>query len=79
MPDMYRDSDFPAVYRDGVLRPGRPLDLPDNTRVRVAIRRIDVSADEERRGRLAMAELRRKGVLRLNGWPPSRDELHERR
>lgn len=75
---MYHGHDISAVYVNGVLRPDAPLSLPENARVHVAIRRVEVTPDQEQRGRLLMQQLRQRGAIRLGGWRPTRTELHER-
>lgn len=77
--NMFRDQDIPATYSNGVLRPETPLQLPENARVRISIRRVEVTADQAREAQRALEAFRNRGGLKLGGWRPSRDELHERR
>ena len=76
---MDNDRDITVVYANGVLRPETPLNLPENSRMRIAIRRFEVTPQQEERGRAVMDDLRHRGVIRLGGWRPTREELHERR
>lgn len=46
--------------------------------MRISIRKIEVSPEQEAKAKAGMAALRKKGVIRLGGWKPRRDELHER-
>jgi predicted DNA-binding antitoxin AbrB/MazE fold protein len=71
-------GELAVVYESGVLRPEQPLDLPDHTRVVIAIRRIETSPESEAEGRRLLDEIRHRGDIRLAGWRPTRDELHER-
>jgi hypothetical protein len=43
-PDMKRKA-LNAVYTDGVLKPAEPLDLPDNSNVRITVEPADEAAD----------------------------------
>lgn len=66
------------VFENGVLRPETQLSLPEHTRLVVTIRRVDVTPESEAEGRRELAEILERCELRLNGWHPTRDELHER-
>ncbi len=71
-------TELAAIFENGVLRPESELDLPEHSRVIIRIRRIDVSADDERAGRELFGKLVERHGIELNGWKPSREELHER-
>jgi predicted DNA-binding antitoxin AbrB/MazE fold protein len=75
---MVMKNELAVVYESGVLRPEDPLNLPDRTRLVIAIRRIDTTPQAEAQGRELLHEIRRRGVIRLGGWRPTRDEIHER-
>lgn len=75
---MDRDQDIPATYSNGALRPDEPLHLPENSRVRVSIRRVEATPEQEAKARERLSEILRKGAVRLGGWRPTRDEMHER-
>ena len=68
-----------AVYVQGVLKPVRELDLPDQQRVRIIVEPISGSMAANRDEALARL---RAGTEQMNfhlqGSPPSRDELHDR-
>ncbi len=75
---MTSTGELTVVYESGTLRPEQPLDLPDHTRLLIAIRRVETSPEAEQEGRQLLTEIRRKGGIRLGSWHPTRDELHER-
>ncbi len=70
--------EFGVVWDGSVLKPLERLDLPAQTRLVVSVRRIDVTPERAAEGRRQMHEIRRSASVRLGGWRPSRDELHER-
>lgn len=73
------NGEIPVIYENGVFRPETPVDIPDRSRLRISIR-----DDLDRRDTPAMPlketleRLRARGLVRANGWRPTRDELHER-
>ncbi len=71
------NADIDVTYEDGVLRPDQALELPDWTRLRISIRRIEPTPEAEARARRKLNEIRDSGAIRLGGWRPRRDELHE--
>lgn len=75
---MDTSHEFAVVVDHGVLRPESQINLPDNTRLVVTIRRIDTTPQAEADGREALRRIRERGEIRLGGWHPRREELHER-
>ena len=49
------------------------LRLPENARMRISIRRIEVTPEQEARAKAGLAEIRRKGLIKLGGPLPTRD------
>ena len=75
---MNLDGELAVTYENGALRPDHNLGLPEGTRLVIAIRRVEVTPESERRGRAVIHDLRDRGHIRLAGWRATRDELHER-
>jgi len=75
---MKLDTGLAVVYERGVLRPEERLDLPERTRLIIAVRRVETTPESESHGRQRLHEIRRRGDIRLAGWRPTRAELHER-
>ncbi|RJP37175.1 MAG: DUF104 domain-containing protein [Phycisphaerales bacterium] len=73
------NGEIGVVLDNGVLRPERQLPLPEHTRLVIAIRRIEVTAQSEAWARAEFRRSREQGGIRLEGWRPTRDEVHERR
>lgn len=67
-----------VIFDQGVLRPETVLNLPDQTRLVVSIRRIETTPQAEAEARQRLHAIRESGRIRLGGWRPRRDELHER-
>jgi len=67
-----------VVFEGGVLRPEQALSLPEHTRLEVTIQSMDVTPESEDWARAEFRRLREQGGVRLNGWQPTRDEMHER-
>jgi len=76
---MKSKDEVSVLYEGGVLKPDRDLDLPDHTRLIIAIRRVETTPESELRGRRSLHEIRESGCIQLRAWYPSREELHERR
>jgi len=77
---MIMRSDIRAVYEGGVLRPDAPLDLPEHSRLRIAITVIE-EEDEPTAAHRALQEIvsiSESGAIRVGAPYPSREELHER-
>jgi predicted DNA-binding antitoxin AbrB/MazE fold protein len=72
-------GEIPAVYENGVFRPDRDPHLPNHARVVLSVREEQVTPESNRAAHEVFARIRAEGGLRLNGWHPKRDELHERR
>lgn len=72
-------SDIAAVYENGVLRPDTELGLVEHARVLISIRPIDEPSEAQNSPYTSFHDIRERGEFRLNGWRPTRDELHERR
>jgi len=69
---------IPVVYENGVLRPEQPLAIPDKTRLVVAIHSVSVTPESAAAGLETLRRIQREGLICLNGWHPTRDEMHER-
>lgn len=68
-----------AIYTDGVLKPVEALDLAEQQRVRLTIETLDGHApDWCEAARRELIEGFKRSRLRLEGPPPTRDELHDR-
>lgn len=63
----------------GVLYPDSPLNLPESARIQLMIQPIEVTLEQELRGRKTLSDLRQRNIIRLGNWHPTRDELHVRR
>ncbi len=74
---MKGSPELAVVYEGGVLRPESDLDLPDQTRLVIAIRRVETTPESEARGRQLLHDIRNGGGIRLGSWRPTREELHE--
>ncbi|MCH7720122.1 MAG: antitoxin family protein [Planctomycetes bacterium] len=72
------NGEIGVVFENGVLRPEEDLALPEHTRLVMAIRRVKVSPASEEEGRRLLHDIRDRGLVRLGGWHPTRDEMHER-
>lgn len=70
--------EFGVIVENGLLRPETPLAFPDKTRLVVTVHRVQPTAEQREWGRQEMRRIREQGLVRLNGWRPTRDELHER-
>lgn len=71
-------SELGMVVENGLLRPDTPLHLPEHTRLRVVIRRIEVTPESALAGLESLRQIRTAGMVRLGGWRPIRDDMHER-
>lgn len=71
-------GEITATYENGVLRPDHALSVPEHTRLRLSIRRVEVTPESSARAKEAFKRIRRSGRIRLEGWRPTRDEMHER-
>ncbi|MCB9865760.1 MAG: antitoxin family protein [Phycisphaerales bacterium] len=71
-------GELAVVVEGGLLRPQTKLNFPEHTRLVVAIRRVETTPETETAARKLFADIRQSGMVRLNGWRPSRDEMHER-
>ena len=63
---------------DGVLKLDRPIDLPDNSRVRVAIEPLEGWRAKFASGLSQWKSLCERRPIRSGGRRFTRDELHER-
>jgi predicted DNA-binding antitoxin AbrB/MazE fold protein len=75
---MVSNGELTVVYESGVLRPEHDLDLPEQTRLVIAIRRVETTPEDEAKAKTLLHEIRRKGEVRLGSWRPTREEMHER-
>lgn len=71
-------GEITATYENGVLRPDRDPGVPEHTRLRLSIRRVEVTPESSARAKEVFRRIRRSGRIRLDGWHPTRDEIHER-
>lgn len=76
---MALSGEIKVIYENGVLRPDTALPIPEHTRLSISIRRIDPSPEDRKRARELLDRIRREGRIRMDGWRPTREELHERR
>ncbi len=69
-----------AIFEHGAFRPESPVELPEGTRVRIAIERVEVLSIEERRSiRQRVIERMKRNPVPSDSPRFTRDELHERR
>jgi predicted DNA-binding antitoxin AbrB/MazE fold protein len=69
-----------ATLTNGVLKPDRPLPLPDQTRVRLTVEPLEEwSPDRARAAGEALQARLKERPLHLGGRRFTRDELQERR
>jgi len=69
-----------ATLTNGVLKPDRPLPLPDQTRVRLTVEPIEEWSPEKARAAWEALQARLKErPLHLGGKRFTRDELYDRR
>jgi predicted DNA-binding antitoxin AbrB/MazE fold protein len=75
-----------AVFENGSFRPETPVELPEGTRVRIAVERVAsalrhpaLSIEERRRIRQGMVELMMRNPIPSGSPRFTRDELHDRR
>ena len=66
------------VVEGEMLRPELPLNLPHGERLVVTIRRVLRTPEEVAVAKRRIRDLQRSGAIKLRGWHPTRDELHER-
>lgn len=71
-------GELDVVVEGGLLRPQTKLNFPDQTRLVIAILRVETSPEAEAAAKKLFEEIRRSGKVRLGGWHPTRDEMHER-
>jgi hypothetical protein len=72
------NGELAVVVEGGMLRPENKLNFPEHTRLVITIRRVETTPEAEAEARRALHEIRERGELRLGGWHPTRDEMHER-
>ena len=72
----YRD-DIEAVYENGVLRPDRPLALPERSRVRLHVEDVAPAAAPEAKAALLrlVDEIRARGSVRVGPGVLDRESL----
>lgn len=75
---MIPTGEFGVIVENGVLRPEQPLAFPEKTRLVISVHRVEPTPQEQEWGRQEMHRIREQGLVSLNGWRPTRDELHER-
>jgi predicted DNA-binding antitoxin AbrB/MazE fold protein len=71
-------NEITVVVDQGVLRPETRIDMPDGTRLVIMIRSVETTPEADAVAREKLHELRRRGTVRLGGWHPTREEMHER-
>ena len=72
------NGEIGVVFENGVLRPEQQLPFPEHTRLVIAIRRVEVTPASQEQGRRLLHDIRDRKLVRLGGWRPTRDEMHER-
>jgi predicted DNA-binding antitoxin AbrB/MazE fold protein len=75
---MRSGNEMSVIVDQGVLRPETRLDMPDGTRLVIVIRSVETTPEAAAAAREKLHELRRRGTVRLGGWHPTREEMHER-
>lgn len=75
---MDREDELVVTFEGGVFRPDSTPAIPEHARLRIAIRGTLPTPESEQRGRERLRAIRESGAIKLNGWRPTRDELHER-
>ena len=73
------NGELAVVVEGGMLRPEKKLNFPEHTRLVIAIRRVETTPEAEAASKKLFEEIRKSGKVRLGGWHPTRDEMHERR
>jgi len=68
-----------AIVRDGVLHPDAPLELPDETRVRVTIEPVVMDQESRLAALKRLQQLIKDRPINSGGLRYTREELHERR
>lgn len=71
-------ENIPVVFERGVFRPESPIELPDRSRFLMTLRELPFDESDAQAARRELADLRSRGVVRLNGWTFDRDDLYER-
>jgi predicted DNA-binding antitoxin AbrB/MazE fold protein len=71
-------NELAVVVENGVLRPEQKLNFPEHTRLVIRIQRVETTAEGTAEAKRLFAEIRASGRVRLGGWHPTRDEMHER-
>lgn len=67
-----------AVFEDGVLKLDVDPGVPEHTRVVIAIQRFEAPRESQARAQQEFHQLRELGGIQLDGWRPTRDDMHER-
>lgn len=75
---MAPNGDIAVIFEDGVLKPETELGLPEHARLLIAIRRIEVTKEDEAWARSRLREISEAGLVRSEGLRLTRDQMHER-
>lgn len=75
---VYDPREFNAIVENGLIRPDEPLNLPDRTRVRIAITTALPTTAEREEALQKLLEISELGLFRSGGHRFTRIELHER-
>lgn len=71
-------GELAVVVEGGVLRPQKQLNFPEHTRLVITIQRVETTPEAEAAAKKLFEAIRLSGKVRLGGWRPTRDEMHER-
>lgn len=72
------NGEISVTYSGGVLLPDKPLDLPEGTRLLVALRPEAPDPAGEAKAWETIRQFRESGAFRSGGRKLTRDEMHER-
>jgi hypothetical protein len=75
---MYSGGDLAVVVEGGLLRPEKKLNYPDHTRLVIRVERVETTPEAAQEAQRIIEEIGASGQVHLDGWHPTRDEMHER-
>lgn len=76
---MTMGNEISVIVENGVLRPETALNYPEHTRLRVRVERVETTPEAAQAAQKLFEEIQASGAVRLGGWHPTREEMHERR
>jgi predicted DNA-binding antitoxin AbrB/MazE fold protein len=76
---MVAPNELTVTYTDGVLKPDQRLDLPEGSRITIAMRNQQPTPESRRLAWETIDRIRREGLIRLTGGRLTRDDLYDRR